>query len=267
MKRRRHFASQCPKEAFTLVELMTAVTVLTLLVITFAQIIAIASQSTGLSLRRADSVGQARMILDRFGLDWDARLRRSDLLPSFSQGSGQASGNDAVLFYSQVNGFGSGTLRPISEVGYFVLNSPYSLQRFDYSSTWTTTGNPLPFLSTAPAVSPPTFPTANYQTLADDICRFEFCFQLKSTGQMVSTPPANFSDVGAVVLGVAVLDKSTRKLITTNQISQLVSTLTVAPAGSTPQAQWTTNLAGASGTLSQIILANVRIFQRTFYAN
>ncbi len=259
----RDASSSC-RQAFTLVELLTSIAILMLLMMLFSQIIAMVGQTTGQNLRRADALSQARMALDRFGLDWDARIRRSDLTPSFSKGSGQAAGNDAVVFYSQVNGFGSGTLRTVSQVGYYITNSPYSLQRWDTGTTWNST-NPAHFLLSSPTINPPTFPSGNYQVLADDIFRLQFCFQLKSTGQLVATPPASFSDIGGVVVAVAVLDKISRLQVPTSQINSLVTILTDAPNGKTPEDQWTANL--SSATLPSVIARNIRIYQRTFYSN
>ncbi len=171
--------------------------------------------------------------------------------------------NGTCTFYSQVNGFGSGALRPVSQIGYFVNNSSasYALQRWDNGTTWTT-GNPLNFSTGTLAIG-----TSNYQTLADDVCRLQFTFQLKSNGQFVTTPPSSFSNVGAVVMAVALLDKVTRKQVAPAQVTQLVSALTaVGGAYTTPEDQWTANLAAAT-SLPKLITQNVRICQRTFYAN
>jgi prepilin-type N-terminal cleavage/methylation domain-containing protein len=258
--------------AFSLIELLTAITILTLLMLIFSQMITMVSQGTSQSFKRADAYGQARMILDRFGTDWDARIRRTDLVPSFSKGTGGANGSSAVVFYSQVDGFGSGTLRHISEIGYYVSGSSstgYSLQRWANGTVWNNTASassPL-FWTVPPAINPPSFPAGNFQTLADDVCRLQFCFQRKSTGALVATVPTDFSDVGAVIAAVAVLDKMSRKQISLSQLSTLVTTLTDAPDGMTPQTQWLTNLQGASATLGPVIVQNVRIYQRTFYSN
>jgi len=254
------------RRGFSLVELLTAIAILSLLVILFSQIISMVSQSTALSSRRADALGQARMALDRFGIDWNSRVRRGDVTFAFSKGSGQAAGNDAVTFYSQVDGFGSGSLRNISQVGYYVTNSPYSLQRWDSGTTWTS-ANPVAFLGSFPSINPPTFPSSNFQVLADDIVRLQFCFQLKSTGALKATSPTSNSDVGAVVVGVAVLDKVSRQQVPSSQITSLVTDLKDAPDGKTPQDEWQTDLSAALGTLSPIITRNTRLYQRTFYAN
>ena len=168
---------------------------MSLLVIVIFQVISLASQSTKQANRKDDALDQARMALDRFGIDWDARARRIDLAPIFTNAASSATYSDIAMFYSQVNGFGSGTLRPMSQIAYYVTNSPsYSLNRWANGNTWTNSVSGTPTQVQFYSALPATFPPNNYyQVLASDVCRLQFCFlnNTDSLWQLRPLPPTS----------------------------------------------------------------------------
>ena len=252
--------------SFTLVELLTATVILALLVLLFGQIVILASRTTDLSRKNADALDQGRVTLDRFGIDWDARSRRSDLAPIFTNAGGWTNYSDIAVFTSQVPGFGvTSTARLMSQVAYYITNSPsYSLNRWVKGAMWTSSQ-----LQFYPVFSPSFYNDNNYQTLASEVCRMQFCFLSKSTGQIVAYPLTNSGDLGGVGVSLAVLDKETRGKVTSSQIQTLVTSLANATNGSTAADQWNAFLnsdrASASPSNAKLILQNVRIYQRTYY--
>ena len=269
------FRSQC--RGFTLVEILTAVTVLAFLSVMLVQIISVAIQETNTTLHAADTVSQTRFLLDRFGNDWDSRLRRSDIPLSCLKNPG----NDTLSFFSGVNGFTGSSVRPqISQVDYYVnpgnaTVSPY-VQRGVLNMSWTSTNNPLPMgtsnlsliFSQGGSAS-----TSDYQTVSDDTFRLEVCFVLRSTGHISASQPSNLQDIGAVIVSVASLDRATRAHVAVSQINTLVNNLadaadglTTTPVDATPADLWKTYLQGASGmALPKAIVQNIHIDQRYYY--
>lgn len=274
--------SPSSRRGFTLVELMTAITILVFLALMLVQIISLAIQSTNATLREADAIGQSRFALDRFGNDWDNRLRRGDVPFTVTKyGSPGSAANDTISFYSSVNGFTGSSVRPqLSQVDYVVDPGSASvapfLKRGVLNASWSST-NPLPLGATSlTLISSQGAPasTDDYQSLADDISRFEVCFLLKSTGHIVAAQPANFQDVGAIIVSVASLNHATRVKLSTTQINTLVSLLadaadgtTTTPVDAMPADMWNTYLqsTAAAAALPPMVIQSLRIDQRYYY--
>jgi prepilin-type N-terminal cleavage/methylation domain-containing protein len=286
-------SSRSCQRGFTLIEILVAITVLALLSIMLAQIVSMAIQGTNASLRKADSIGQIRLVLDRFGNDWDNRLRRTDAPFTVLKNEDTVGNNDSVSFYSTVNGFsGSGSttsstsMRPqLSQVDYVMdsgtSGSPTmpSLKRGALNTLWTSssTGNLLQLGSNSLSLISFAPYDYHYQTLSDDLCRFKVCFLLKSTGKIVANQPANSQDIGAVVVSIASMDHATRtKLAASMTATQYLNLFspTASPAifvdpadgtTTTPADQWNANLQTYASSLPTLVRQNVRVSQRTYY--
>src|SRR5438874_9675532 len=112
--RRRH-------AAFTLVELLVSVLVVTLVVLMVAQLMNNASAITGTGHKHVSTDTQARAVLDRMALDFAQMLKRTDVDYYLKQkanykghGNGHAwgqkvktnqQGSDQIAFFSQVLGY------------------------------------------------------------------------------------------------------------------------------------------------------------------
>jgi prepilin-type N-terminal cleavage/methylation domain-containing protein len=91
--------------AFTLTEMLVAVTVLTLLIVLFAQLFNSASTITTLGTKRIDADTSARPLLDRMGVDFSQMVKRSDVSYFVKTQANPQVGNDQVAFYSAVTGY------------------------------------------------------------------------------------------------------------------------------------------------------------------
>jgi type II secretory pathway component PulJ len=129
------YESQRAARAFTLVELIAAMAVLTLIVVSLGQMLSTASSTiTGVG-QHIDSDSEARLILDRMADDFAGMAKRPDLNFYFHHqtsngtqaGSGTPAGNDALYFFSSatgyfassdVNGATAATQNSFSLVGY-----------------------------------------------------------------------------------------------------------------------------------------------------
>ncbi|XHR27406.1 MAG: hypothetical protein ACFUZC_15845 [Chthoniobacteraceae bacterium] len=249
--------------AFSLVELLAAVTILTVVLLLLMQITSMTSLSTNASKQKSEAALAARQVFDRIAMDWDARLRRSDLDVVYEKNAG----NDALRFYSQVNGFGG--IRYVTLVGYRINNN--AMERGAQGTAWT---DALPFVTgTAPAIA-----DADYQSLSEDVFRMELCWQLKSTsetpGVIVATKPTKTSDIAAVVVTIAVLDKVTRAKVGTAAVESVAGVLAEAASatdGTTPLQTWTTYVQSAAfankANTPLSIIQNLRIYQRYYYVD
>src|SRR6266480_6995565 len=126
------------RAAFTLVELLVSVLVVTLVVLMVAQLMNNASAITGTGHKHVSTDTQARAVLDRMALDFAQMLKRTDVdyyLKQRANYSGHGNGHgwgrqrttdlgsDQIAFFSQVPGYnstGSSFQSPISLVAYRV---------------------------------------------------------------------------------------------------------------------------------------------------
>src|SRR3982074_3639173 len=98
-------------KAFTLVELLVAVSILVLLTLTVALLFNAASNATTASNRHMEADAGARPVLDRLAIDIAQMVKRSDIdyffkSPAYPQMvSGLVPGNDQLAFFSQVAGY------------------------------------------------------------------------------------------------------------------------------------------------------------------
>jgi prepilin-type N-terminal cleavage/methylation domain-containing protein len=212
-------------DAFTLVEMLVSVAVLTVLVLIVTKMVDSATIITNTSGRHMDTDSQARTVLDRLAVDFGRMLRRSDVdyfikQPDATKYPGKSGehghkkgtkGNDAsdqIAFYSEVPGYypSSGSQSPISLVAYRVNATSYKLERMGKGLLWNgvTTGTapkgtrPLLFLpQTIAGTLPWSGATVNdgsndskdddYETIGPQVFRFEYYYLLKN-GDLTDTP-------------------------------------------------------------------------------
>jgi prepilin-type N-terminal cleavage/methylation domain-containing protein len=259
-KRLQLFPVQIPdKRAFTLVELLVSLAVLSVLVVLLAQVITLTGQAIAINTTKLDAAKQARLFFDRLATDLALRPRRTDLGMQFLS----VAGSDSFQFYSQVDGY-SGT-RHIAAVGYRIgtVNGNISgLERGATGTDWLASGNPLIFLPKA-SVPPP--PDSDYELLAAGIFRLEICYLL-NTGALTTVPKSDFSNVSALVVAIGVLDENSRKILSDAQLSQLAGALKDVTDLHDPISIWNTELTGtgfASGIPPRAV-KNLRLYQRIF---
>lgn len=261
--------------SFTLVEILVAVAVLALIVLVAARLVAVTSHTIVADGKKLDALSQTRAALDRFGLDWNARVARPDVALGFVK----QAGNDAVSLIGQMPApTGS---RSLAVIGYRINGgfssggSNYRLERgargFDWSGA-----NPISF----PISAPPALADADYQPLAAAIFRLEVCFLGIATptnaAVLVPAPPANplstVTNYVAVLVAVAALDGASRQLVGSAQMGQLVAALPdPTPAQPDPAAAWKAALArptfASDAGVPQAVASAVRVDERYFYVN
>lgn len=256
--------------AFSLIELVIAVAVLTMLTLFVAQLVNNASIIVTNSRKHTDAASQARLVFDRMSGDFAKIVRRTDVDYLFSK----QPGNDKMFFYSEAPAFfdgGASTFKPRSSVALvgYRINANYQIERFGKLLSWSGGGSTQPggvvFLTYPPTskVTPKPTPLPSsllennwtsalgsapaydgvdddYHVIADQVCRLEFCFQLNN-GKYVFDPVGgaestvhSLDDVSAVVVALVVLDAASQKIVDISKVSAAFSDPTTADLSSSP---------------------------------
>jgi len=111
------------RSGFTLIEILTAVTVLTLMLLMVNQLVSSAAAVMSASGKHLDADTQARLIFNRMAVDFSGMMKRTDVdystfknaMTSNAQDgtdTGNTSHNDQLAFYSETHGYFSGTIQP-----------------------------------------------------------------------------------------------------------------------------------------------------------
>lgn len=251
-------------KSFTLVEMLVAISVFLILVFLVMEVTLGIMQTAVSQKKQMDSLGEARQSFDRLGLDWAARVRRSDVRSAITNQTianetTTLDGNDQLGFLTQVASTNSGAgARRLSWVDYQVTpvanqtNAPWSaLQRGIVGYYWTNSaGTPvlsLPMTNYSPATNS----TMDVEPMDNTVFRFKVCFLRSPLWYGTTTPnltnftyPAGFTtnttgfsdatntmvdltstNLVGVVVTVAVLDAQSQKIITPTQLTALAAAL------------------------------------------
>ena len=278
--------------AFTLMEMLVAASVLLLLVALVGQLFNGAAASILAGRKRIDSDSASRMALGIMARDFAGMAQRpgNDLDYLFTK----ASGNDAFFFYSEAPGYISSTniaqKSGISLVGYRVNQG--CLERLGQALTWSGTSGMLFLTGTVNPqnlISPPET-SADYHVISEEVFRLEFCFLTKTGGYFEPSSSwrawndddgdgvPNIRDVRAVVVAVACLDPTSRKLVTDMDAlaealeDTALSTSAAVPTTDSAQlaaARWQRSIESpgfaARAGVPQVVAGAVRVYQRIFY--
>jgi len=126
MSRSPNSASLCA--SFTLLEMLVAMAVLSLLLVFIFSVASTILNVADLSHRHADSAIEAEAVLDRIGLDIDQMLNRPDIDQLYYSGNAAGGDNDKCFFYARESGFFDASVptaaqSSVSLVGYRI-NTP-----------------------------------------------------------------------------------------------------------------------------------------------
>jgi hypothetical protein len=226
--------------AFTILELLVSVAVVSIILIVIAAILDGAYRTTGSSRKRLLADEEARRALDRIGMDIKNMIIRKDVDFFFRK----QPGNDEMYFFSHAPAHfsGNGTREPVSLIGYRVGGGG-KMERFGHGLAWeqatpqgmvfltpTGDGSMLPG-STIQGAFGSLFNEENkYQVIGSGIFRFEVKFLLKASGNLsmrfsespyrdasLGAPFSNngnaLSDVEAIQVAIMVLDDESQKIL------------------------------------------------------
>ena len=274
---------------FTLAELLVTTGVLVLLVFLASQLFNSAATVATLAHKQMDADSQARQLLDRMAIDFAQLVKRTDL-DLFAKGTvapnsvgGSMTGNDRIAFYSAVPGYypTSSYQSPVSLVAYRVNSLSNKMERMGKGLLWnaaTPTPAPIVFmpLTIGPSAAVPsgTWPNAvsssatdaDYELIGPQVFRFEYRY-LRTDGSLSITPPTNVTGIAAIIADIAVIDSSSKVLLTNAQITSLAAQLvdyTAAMAPGQLRTQWQSTL-NTNTTLPRPAVSGIRLYERYFY--
>lgn len=258
--------------AFTLMELLTAMLILVVLTLSLASLLNNASAVTDRSAKRLESEGQIRPLFDRMTADFDQMVKRPDV-DFYGKGTAAAPtmpGNDRIAFYSMVPGDypSTGSQSPFSVIAYKVNSSVAAannsvftrLQRMargllmngDSSAnngvSPSITDGPIAFIPATisgiwTSVTSNATTDSKHEVTGPQVFRFEYYYLLTNGGFSVvpwdnsiagHTDAGGMRDVVAIVTAVATIDPQSRVLLTNSQVSTIAGTLVDYVAGSPP---------------------------------
>ena len=269
------------RQAFTLVELMVALSVVALLVLLVARLFDQAARLTALGHKRMNTDEQSRQVLDRMAVDLAQMVRRADVDYYVKSAANAQAGNDQIAFYAMVPGYypSSGSQSPVSLVAYRV-SARNKLERMSKGLVWnavSAVNAPIVFL---PLTISATWPTAtnagadsDYEVVGAQIFRFEYAYLLND-GSVSDTPwsPGNghsavagMHDVAAIEIFVATIDSKARQLVTEAQITTAAGTMDDFASAMVPGqllSQWQSAL--NTTALPRPVIQGVRLYERQF---
>lgn len=229
--------------AFTLVELLVSVVVLTLLVVMVSSMVNSAASVATKGNKRMDADSQVRPVLDRMAVDFSQMIKRSDI-DYYVKGLDPEIGNDRIAFFCNVQGYypSTGSPSPISIVAYRINSSAgpslNRLERMGKGLMWSATSpapsstpyppwiifGPTPTLQAnwpSATTGDPTnadYKDSDYELIGPQIFRFEYFYLLK-TGAVSGSPGiSGLQDVAAISVAIAAIDQKSRVLLSNCQI-------------------------------------------------
>ena len=278
-------------KAFTLVELLVAVSVLALLILSVARLFNASTNVITTSGKHINTDAQARPVLDRLAVVLAQIVKRIEVDYYLKSPSSPQPGNDQMAFFAEVSGYypSTGSQSPISLVAYRV-NSDSSSQAFNKVERlakgllWNGESGsdvpivflPLSIAATWPAAtnSAPD-PQADYEIVGPQVFRFEYYYLLKN-GSFSDTPwdiatshvsINGMQDLAAIVVTIATIDKKSRVLVTDSQLTTLAANMADYSAVMRPGdlcAQWQSAI-DQNNAVPRVALSGIRIYERHFH--
>jgi hypothetical protein len=282
------FQPQKPDQAFTIVELIVAFAVLTLVIIFVTRLFNTATAITTIGNKRMDADAQARQLLDRMAIDFWQMVKRSDIDYYLKSPANAQTGNDQIAFFTQVTGYypSTGSQSPISLVSYRVnsINTAAAfnkLERMGKGLLWngvSPSNVPIVFLPLTINTNWPSATNAvaepDYEVLGPQVFRLEYFYLLKN-GNVSDTPwetsaghtsVSGMQDVAAIAASIAVIDPKSKILLSDAQISTLAGEMNDFVPSMRPGellTQWQSVLDGTT-RMPRSSISSIRLYERLF---
>ncbi len=275
---------------YSLLELMVAMAILSILVVLLAQVINTTSQVITKATDHMQCDTEAQVVFDRLSDDIAQVINRSDVDALFigMPNASSTNRNDQMYFYSQGPGFATNTnaasSSQVSLIGYRINNR--SLERLGVLKSW----DDLPYLT--PSNSQTGFVATNplqnlgaatnyFHVIAPSIFRMEVALLMKVGSKndddgTVNQPNSyanltnstnywhGLKNVMAIVVALGILDQTSRKVVTDQQLDALASSLPDSSTnGGVSIATWT-SMAMTTTNIPPSARSQIRIYQRSF---
>ena len=238
--------------AFSILELLCAITVLSILLLSVSQMVGSATSWSYAARRLLGLTAQSRFTMDRLDQDFASRVRK----PTESVKVFKApQGNDAMQILSDVRN--SSVSSRFSAVTYSVAAAPSavlsrnepqllrSLQPVEWNE------EPQQVIGHLPSVEPG-------DIFSGGCLRLEVAFLLRN-GEIKAEAPARSEEIAALLVGMALMDNAARARYTPQQLEDLARQLGDAQDGKSPREIWD------ASALSGPAARDVRFSHKTFF--
>lgn len=246
------------RRGFTIIELLTAMTVLAFLVVMAAQILSMSTKATTMSGNQLNNLEKSRRVFDRIGMDLASAISPRDI-PFQIDKSGSS---DSFQFYSQKSGFDAAQ-RGVSFINYRI-NNDKAATPFAWERGLVGVDNP-PF-----GGAPVGATTFKYQPIAEGILRFKISFLSANTGTITSTLPVAPAKISAIIVTLVVVDDNSLKLFDSTKLENLANKFSGTISGpmtvtNNYYTQWSATLKGLGSTnVEPRLIQATRVYQ-TYY--
>ncbi|GAT35424.1 prepilin-type N-terminal cleavage/methylation domain-containing protein [Terrimicrobium sacchariphilum] len=270
------------RAGFTIIEMLVAVAVFTMLLVLITMLFKNASALVTANSRRLDADTQARQLLDRLAVDLAQMLKRDDVDYFMKSSMSPQSGNDQMAFFSEVPGYfssSSSSQSPMSLVAYRVNDSAssgrlHSVERLGKGLEWGGTSGSGGKMAFLPLTIKGLWPQAannsaddDYEQLGTDIFRFEY-FYLLQDGTLSTDFPKSINDVAGICVVVAVIDPKSRAIVSDDRLATLAGRMAdFDNSMKTGELEKKWRDAIDTSDLPKAALSSVRVYGRTFYLN
>jgi prepilin-type N-terminal cleavage/methylation domain-containing protein len=292
------------RKAFTLVEVLVAMSVLGLIFVIVSQIFNTSSTAISQSSKSMSALDASQTVFQQIALDISRMVLRDDVDYSFvKNAAGSPSnlpGNDLLSFYANTQGLsttGSSSSVPsraLAVVDYQVVqNATTKLLELDYGAQqidWNNSGtNPFVLTSaiqllTTPNTLPVLNPGSSLVTMAPEVIRMEICFQLASDPAPADNPPKLLTpatpvyispsnvprpirNVAGLLVGIVVIDPKSRQLLPSGADIKVASLFPDALANEDLLSLWTPKNTASQlrgAGLPPAALGGVHLYQKYF---
>ena len=256
--------------AFTLVEVLVAIAVLSIMLLFLATFLTSVGVVSSVGQQNAENSSDARAILDLLSRELQAGVNRPDLTTWITW----ASSPPTLTFYSRSTGSAiagattPGNYRGLSYVEYSLIQTSTTsfLERGDQAVLWTDTPSSSPPNNSIPlGYAAPTAPAPALSDVLDGVVAFQVTFLQQ--GRTYSSTYSSTTTIAAGLSLALVDSKSFKTLVSTGKLSALSTALTsaasAASSSTSPKTAWES--AVASGTLSgypQQVKTGLLFFER-----
>lgn len=270
-------------QAFTLVEMLVAVSILSVIVLLVTRLLNSAALVTTSGNKRMDADAHARPLLDRMSVDFAQMPRRSDIDYHFKNASNPQSGDDQLAFFSFVPGYyPSAGSRSVASLVAYRVTANHQMERMGKGLLWNGVSSANAPLVFSPLTISELWPSAtnaapddDYELIGPQVFRFEYYYVLKNgtSSNMPWDTSAGHTTIGglqdlvALVALVATVDPKSRVLLSDGQLSTLRGRLVDSAEGANPgelAAGWRSAL-DAVTDMPRAAISSVRIYERYFY--
>lgn len=250
------------REAFSIIEMLVATTVLALLTVLLATAFSNFAQMASTSSSRMETSKQARTLFDRMAFDLGAAVRSGTAKIVFIEdgalAGATASNNDALLVLTDAKT--SDRFGRLAVVGYEVGTYPDQTLGQDVETVLRHV-EPFDWWDDTTTISIAGGDDAFSQPIAPGILRLELAY-LMADGEILGEPPGTLAGLDAIICAIAILDEDTTRRITPGQRAQIAGMLGNAETNQTPMAVWqNTDLSALPTPVIQGLRFHERIFR------